>query len=129
MGRSIIYLSISLWRAGGPPTTNSPAPLQYRDVFVLTRCSQLQDDVRAGDQEAGAARPRASGLVRGLRAAGLPVCVLGRFDRRRARDRWEGEVQDTAVAGSDRVTAAHVTAVFGLERKVVVDVSFVSLPL
>ena len=59
-------------------------------------------------------------MVRGLRAAGLPVCVLGRFDRRRARARWEREVADTAVAGSDRVTAAHVTAVFGLERKVVV---------
>ena len=58
--------------------------------------------------------------MRGLREAGLPVCVLGSEYWERDAASWEREVADMAVAGSDKVTVAHFGAVSGLERKVVV---------
>ena len=93
----------------GPPTLN------YSDVFILTRSSQVHDDVKNDD---GRVTSPASGIVLGLRASALPVCVLE--DVQHIVPTWEGEVADTAVAQTDRVTVAYHGAVSGLERKVVV---------
>ncbi|XP_070206633.1 uncharacterized protein [Littorina saxatilis] len=101
----------------GAITANSPHPLSYRDVFILTRCSKLRDDVK---DDTGTATSPACGLVRGLRAAGFPLLVLGQKDKGRDVARWERDVADVATAASDVVTVAHVSAVFGLERKLVV---------
>ena len=97
--------------------TDSPVPLAYSDVFVLTRSSQLQDDVR---DDAGNVTSQASGVVRGLREAGLPVCVLGAKDLKRDRSSWERGVADTALAETDQITVTFSGAVLGLERRVVV---------
>ena len=125
-----------LFRAG-PDVTNPTTPLFYRDVFVLTRDdSDLQDDV-IGD--AGQVTSPASGFVRGLRAEGVPVCVLEGSDRVGGRvgrgnlvgsrvsdvaavDRagWERRVAEVAVSRTDRVTVAGCRCVQGLERRVVV---------
>ena len=91
--------------------------LHYRDIFVLTRSSKLQDDVA---DDAGKVTSPACGFVQGLRAECLPFCVLGQKDKWRDRARWEKDVADTAEAFTDRMTVAHITSVFGLERKVVV---------
>ena len=55
-----------LFRAG-PDVTNPTTPLQYRDVFVLYDGRRVTSSV--------------SGFVRGLRAEGVPVCVLEGIDR------------------------------------------------
>ena len=125
-----------LFRAG-PDVTNPTTPLFYRDVFVLTRDdSDLQDDV-IGD--AGQVTSPASGFVRGLRAEGVPVCVLEGSDRvggrvgrgtrvgsrvsnvaAVGRAGGESRVGDVAVSRTDRVTVADWRCVRGLERRVVV---------
>ncbi|XP_070207910.1 uncharacterized protein [Littorina saxatilis] len=102
---------------GGNSLPNSPAPLSYCDVFILTRSSELQDDI---EDDAGQVTSRASGVVRGLRDEGLPVCVLGRQDLRHNTARWERDVHDVAVAATDRVTVTYYHWVQGLERRVVV---------
>ncbi|XP_070206605.1 uncharacterized protein [Littorina saxatilis] len=103
--------------SGGSSLPNSPTPLSYRDVFIITRSSELQDDIK---DDAGQVTSRASGVVRGLRDEGLPVCVLGLQDVRHNRARWEIDVDDMAVAATDRVTVTHYSWVQGLERRVVV---------
>ncbi|XP_070207914.1 uncharacterized protein [Littorina saxatilis] len=103
--------------SGGNSLPNSPAPLSYCDVFILTRSSELQDDI---EDDAGQVTSRASGVVRGLRDEGLPVCVLGYQDLRHDRARWERDVHDVAVAATDRVTVTRYDWVQGLERRVVV---------
>ena len=125
-----------LFRAG-PDVTNPTTSLHYRDVFVLTRDNvNLQDDV-IGD--AGQVTSPASGFVRGLRAEGVPVCVLEGSDRVGGRvgggsrvgvrvsdvpavDRagWESRVGEVAVSRTDRVTVAGWRCIQGLERRVVV---------
>lgn len=98
-----------------PVSPNSPPPLQYRDVFILTRSSELQDDVIDvnGDVTSQACR-----FVQGLRQAGVPVCVLnGTFHDEL---QWEQDLADVSVGASDRLTVATLGAVNGLERKVVV---------
>ena len=95
----------------------SPAPLTYHDVFVLTRSSELQDDVK---DDAGRVTSPACGVVRGLRAAGVPVRVLGWRDRVRDRAGWERGVEDTAVGRTEGVLVTGYRAVGGLERRVVV---------
>ncbi|KAK7106609.1 hypothetical protein V1264_017842 [Littorina saxatilis] len=97
----------------GRSATNSPSRLSYRDVFVLTRSGDLHDDVT---NEAGRVTSPASGVVQGLKDAGVPVSVLGYQDN---RARWEGAVQDVAVAATDTVTVAVYGYVTGLERRVV----------
>ena len=68
--RCVFYRRCNLFRAGGGHTN----ALQYRDVMVLTKDgSRLQDDVT---DDAGRVTSPASGFVRGLRGAGMPVCVL-----------------------------------------------------
>ncbi|KAK7105171.1 hypothetical protein V1264_016585 [Littorina saxatilis] len=100
----------------GRSVANSPSRLSYRDVFVLTRSDDLQDDVT---DEAGRVTSPASGVVQGLKDAGVPVSVLGYQDRLHNRARWEGAVQDVAVAATDTVTVAGYHWVPGLERRVV----------
>ena len=116
-----------LFRAG-PDVTNPTTPLQYRDVFVLYDGRYVTSP--------------ASGIVRGLRAEGVPVCELERIDRvgggvgggtrvgsrvpdGAAVDRagWESRVGEVAVSRTDRVTVADWRCVQGLERRVVVWVT------
>ena len=86
----------NLFRAGGGHTN----ALQYRDVMVLTTDdSQLQDDVT---DDAGRVTSPASGFVRGLRDAGMPVCVLEGSDRVGGSHRVGGSGNDGASdSGSD----------------------------
>ncbi|KAK7106667.1 uncharacterized protein [Littorina saxatilis] len=100
----------------GRSVANSPSRLSYRDVFVLTRSGDLQDDVTDG---AGRVTSPASGVVQGLKDAGVPVSVLGYQDFLHNRARWERAVQDVAVAATDTVTVAWYHYVPGLERRVV----------
>ncbi|XP_070183021.1 uncharacterized protein [Littorina saxatilis] len=103
--------------SGGNSLPNSPAPLSYCDVFIITRSSELQDDI---EDDAGRVTSRASGVVRGLRDEGLPVCVLGEQDLRHNWARCERDLHDVAVAATDRVTVTDWCWVQGLERRVVV---------
>ena len=136
----MFYRRCRLFRAGGGRS------LQYRDVMVMTsKVSELQDDVR---DDAGRVTSPASGFVRGLRQAGVPVCVLEGSDRARGSNRaggsdraggtgsgsdsdsdsgrvvdragWESRVADVAVSRTDRVTVSECECVQGLERLVVV---------
>ena len=136
----MFYRRCHLFRAGGGRS------LQYRDVMVMTsKGSELQDDVR---DDAGRVTSPASGFVRGLRQAGVPVCVLEGSDRARGSNRaggsdraggtgsgsdsdsdsgrvvdragWESRVADVAVSRTDRVTVSECECVQGLERLVVV---------
>ncbi|XP_070202901.1 uncharacterized protein [Littorina saxatilis] len=102
----------------GRSATNSPSRLSYRDVFVLTRSDDIHDDVTDG---AGQVTSPASGVVQGLKDAGVPVSVLGVQDWLHNRARWERAVQDMAVAATDTdtVTVAGYGWVSGLERRVV----------
>ena len=139
----MFYRRCNLFRAGGGHTN----ALQYRDVMVLTDDYNLQDDVR---DDAGRVTSPASGFVRGLRDAGMPVCVLEGSDRvggshrvggsdrasdsssdsdmtsgsgcGRVVDRagWERRVADVALSRTDRVTVSGFRCVQGLERRVVV---------
>ena len=142
--RCVFYRRCNLFRAGGGHTN----ALQYRDVMVLTADdSRLQDDVT---NHAGRVTSPASGFVRGLRDAGMPVCVLEASDRvggsgsgsgmtsdsgsdsgrvggsgsgsGRVVDRagWERRVADVALSRTDRVTVSGFRCVQGLERRVVV---------
>nr|KAG5689196.1 hypothetical protein BaRGS_004030 [Batillaria attramentaria] len=62
---------------GGNPSSSSTTTLQYRDVFVLSSSYDLHDDET---DDAGDVTRRASGAVRGLRQAGVPVRVVGDDD-------------------------------------------------
>ncbi|XP_070203221.1 uncharacterized protein [Littorina saxatilis] len=110
-------IAAELRRLGvGSSAANCPSRLSYRDVFVLTRSDDLQDDVT---DEAGRVTSPASGVVQGLKDAGVPVSVLGYQDWLHNRARWERAVQDVAVAATDTVTVAWYSWVTGLERRVV----------
>ena len=136
-GRCVFYRRCNLFRAGGGHTN----ALQYRDVMVITQDDNLQDDVT---DDVGRVTSPASGFVRGLRDAGMPVCVLEWSHRvggsgsdrasgsgsdmtsgsgsRRVVDRagWERRVADVALSRTDRVTVSGWRCVQGLERRVVV---------
>ena len=138
----MFYRRCNLFRAGGGHTN----ALQYRDVMVLIADdNRLHDDVT---DDAGRVTSPASGFVRALRDAGVPVCVLegsGRVggsnrvggsgndrasdsgsnsdsdsDRVVDRDGWERRVADVALSRTDRVTVSACWCVQGLERRVVV---------
>ena len=115
----LFLLSVS-FRAG-LSVTNSPASLAYRDVFVLTDDYNLHDEVR---NDADNVTSPASGVVVALRHAQIPVCVLERRDRAGVVAGWESRVADVAVARTDEVTVAHCGSVQGLERRVVVWLSY-----
>ena len=106
-----------MYSVQGTRLADSPAPLNFRDVLVVTRSSELQDDVT---DDAGRVTSPATGVVRGLRDSGLPVCVLGWKEMRRDLVAWERVLADVALAESDRVTVADYGTVSGLERRVVV---------
>ena len=108
-----------MFRAG-KFVTNSPAPLAYRDVFVLSHDDELQDDVR---DDAGYVTSPASDFVRALQAEQIPVCVLGRGDRAADMAEWRRRVADVVVAREDRVTVTDWRPVQGLERRVVVELA------
>ena len=118
MSDSFLLLFVS-FRAGRY-VTNSPASLAYRDVFVLTDDYNLRDETR---NDAGNVTSSASGVVRALRRAQIPVCVLERRDRAVVVAEWESRVADVAVARTDEVTVAHWRCVQGLERRMVVYLS------
>ncbi|XP_070210202.1 uncharacterized protein [Littorina saxatilis] len=107
---------LDVGRAGGT-LTNSPAALSYRDVFILTRSSELHDDVK---DDAGNVTSPASGVVRGLRDAGVPVCVLAQQDAQQNEEQGEKDLESVALWKKDEVTVTHYGAVQGLERRVVV---------
>ena len=94
--RCVFYRRCNLLRAGGGHTN----ALQYRDVMVLTADgSRLQDDVT---DDAGRVTSPASGFVRGLWDAGVPVCVLEASDRVGGRHRVGGSGSHRASdSGSD----------------------------
>ncbi|XP_070210200.1 uncharacterized protein [Littorina saxatilis] len=107
---------LDVGRAGGT-LTNSPAALSYRDVFILTRSSELHDDAK---DDAGNVTSPASGVVRGLRDAGVPVCVLAQQDAQQNKAQRKKDVESVALAKEDEVTVTHYGDVQGLERRVVV---------
>ncbi|XP_025079918.1 uncharacterized protein LOC112555667 isoform X2 [Pomacea canaliculata] len=72
----------------------APPCLQWRDVLVLYFWRNVSDD---------------SGVVKGLKEAGIPVRVME-----------DDDTEDVATARSDVVWVAHGDRVYGLERKVVV---------
>ena len=134
--RCVFYRRCNLLRAGGGHTN----ALQYRDVMVIAADDgRLKDDVT---DDAGRVRSPASGFVRGLRDAGMPVCVLEASGRvggsgsdsgmtsdmtrgsgsGRVVDRagWKRRVADVALSRTDRVTVSGWGCVQGLERRVVV---------
>ena len=115
----LFLLSVS-FRAG-LSVTNSPASLAYRDVFVLTDEENIHDEAR---NDAGNVTSPASGVVVALRHAQIPVCVLERRDRAGVVAGWESRVADVAVARTDEVTVAHCGFVQGLERRVVVCLTY-----
>nr|KAG5691092.1 hypothetical protein BaRGS_027596 [Batillaria attramentaria] len=69
-----------------------------------------EDETR---DEHGNVTSQASGLVRGLRARGVPVQVVRRLDP-------DDVIRDVALAISNKVTVADYTMVAGLERRLVV---------
>ncbi len=94
----MFYRRCNLFRAGGGHTN----ALQYRDVMVITDDDNLQDDVR---DDAGRVTSPASGFVRGLRDAGMPVCVLEGSDRVGGSHRVGGSDSDRASdSGSERAS-------------------------
>ena len=115
----LFLLSVSF--RTGRYVTNSPASLAYRDVFVLTKDYNLHDEVR---NDAGNVTSPASGVVVALRHAQIPVCVLETRDRAGVVAGWESRVADVAVSRTDEVTVAHWRSVQGLERRVVVCLSY-----
>ncbi|XP_025107849.1 uncharacterized protein LOC112572399 isoform X2 [Pomacea canaliculata] len=86
-----------------------PEPLNFRDVFVLTNTSDLQDDPESG---------HVNDVVVGMREAGMEVRVVR--SKTKDPDGWKRDVEDTATAVTDMVTFSHMGDVSGLERKVVV---------
>ena len=117
-----------------------PSQLRYWDVFVLTPdYFDLQDKVI---DDAGQVTSPANGIVRGLRAEGVPVYVLKGIDRvgggvsggtrvgsqvsdvaAVGRAGWESRVGEVVLSLTDRVTVAACRCVRGLERRVVVWVA------
>lgn len=93
--------------------TATPPPLLCQDVFVLSGCGNLCDDVK---DAAGNVISPGHGVVRGLRESGVPVCVVTHNDDRL----FDKHVSHTAVAKRDEVTVAYYGFVSSLERKVVI---------
>ena len=118
MSDSFLLLFVSF--RTGRYVTNSPASLAYRDVFVLTDDYNLRDETK---NDAGNVTSSASGVVRALRRAQIPVCVLEHKDMAGVVAERESRVADVAVARTDEVTVAHWLSVHGLERRMVVCLS------
>nr|KAG5693855.1 hypothetical protein BaRGS_009911 [Batillaria attramentaria] len=89
----------------------SDTPLMYRDVFVLTRSSELHDRIFVIPP---------SRFVSGLRAEGIPVTVLGRPLFCLSMEEWERALVKVVTAQTDEVAVVDYRSIAGLERKVVV---------
>lgn len=98
-------------------STSSPPPLQYRDVFVLTRSMELNDNVL---DDSGAVVKQACGFVHSLRNAGVPTGVVWWNPNSDDMRAWHRGVLDMAVAAKEEVIVAHHEAAAGMERKIVV---------
>ena len=98
----MFYRRCNLFRAGGGHTN----ALQYRDVMVIADDDNLQDDVR---DDAGRVTSPASGFVRGLRNAGMPVCVLEGSDRVGGSGSDSGMTSDM-TSGSDSCMTSDMTS-------------------
>jgi hypothetical protein len=70
-------------------------------VLVVTHALDLQDDVR---NTLGTVTSHASRFVRGLRGAGVPVCVLSGEEWRQDRARMARLLQDVVAARTNQVT-------------------------
>ena len=91
------------------PDSSNPPPLTYGDVFLLTQ----GDDLHETETDAsGNTIQQVSGLLQGLREAGVPVSVLKSSDHR--------AVIEVTRMEQDHVVAANSLTVSGLERPVVV---------
>ncbi|XP_070196571.1 uncharacterized protein [Littorina saxatilis] len=112
---NVLRRQFNVSNAGQHALPTSPPPLEYNDVFILTRSSQLWDDIK---DDKGRLTSPACALVRGLRDGGLPILVLDRASR--DNEGWQKDMADTALARSNVVTITHSWAVRGLERKLVV---------
>ncbi|KAK7089303.1 hypothetical protein V1264_024801 [Littorina saxatilis] len=91
--------------------------IKMSDVFILTRSMELQDEFK---DQAGNLTSSASGFVRGLRAAGLLVDVLGVSLGTKDLATWKTETANMRSSSSNKITVAHWNDVQGTERKVVV---------
>ena len=66
-------------------STANPKPLRYQDVLILTENDSLQD--ASPPEDADPSHPAtASGIVRGLRQAGVPVQVVKKGDVTAAKE-------------------------------------------
>ncbi|KAK7105249.1 uncharacterized protein [Littorina saxatilis] len=114
IGKTIRELDVG---GKGARSGDSPHPLRYSDVIILTNLRTLDD---ADNDPSSSRRGKTSGLLRGLREERIPVKVLKSSD-------MEG-VRDVAnMTGPDQVIATDNRVVQGLERKVVVCVGSVSV--
>ncbi|KAK7107741.1 hypothetical protein V1264_015606 [Littorina saxatilis] len=91
--------------------SESPEPLKYRDVFLLSL--KGFDDCGTDEKEM---ETKACGIIKGLLQSRIPVTVLPDTTTR-SRERLLYEV--TTMQGPDRVIATSPQCVFGLERKIV----------
>ncbi|KAL8560829.1 hypothetical protein ACOMHN_032941 [Nucella lapillus] len=106
----------------GPATSvKTPSALRYSDVMIIPDYYQDIEDLRDDDDDddntvnspTGDAR-KASGIVRGLRAQGVPVYVVRKKDA--------GRIGELARAAREAVAVVGWGVSNGLERKVVVSV-------
>ena len=89
---------------------DTDCPLRYREVFIFTRDYDFY--YTETDASGNVTRP-VSGLLRGLREADVPVMVLDPGDGAALRDL-------ATLVGPDRVLAASISGIHGLEKKMVV---------
>ncbi|KAK7477371.1 hypothetical protein BaRGS_00031389, partial [Batillaria attramentaria] len=98
--------------AGGASTEETPKgpkPLSFNDVFIVTTYYDLRDEERDDDIIA----TQASGLLKGLKQAGVPYRVVRKGDS-------AALAEVVAMSGPDAVIVAEADTIRGLERKVVV---------
>ncbi|KAK7477367.1 hypothetical protein BaRGS_00031385 [Batillaria attramentaria] len=91
-------------------TPKGPKPLTFNDVFIVTTYYELLDEEKDGDDNIV---NEASGLLKGLKQAGVPYRVVGKGDS-------AALAEVVAMSGPDAVIVAEADTIRGLERKVVV---------
>ncbi|KAK7477372.1 hypothetical protein BaRGS_00031390 [Batillaria attramentaria] len=91
-------------------TPKGPKPLCFNDVFILTTYYELIDEKRDDDDNIVT---QASGLLKGLKQAGVPYRVVVKGDS-------AALAEVVAMSDSDAVIVAEADTIRGLERKVVV---------
>ncbi|KAK7479371.1 hypothetical protein BaRGS_00029363 [Batillaria attramentaria] len=96
------------------PEVNSPPPLQYRDVFIITRANEMNKTFTV---EEGRVVSRDDGFLQGLCSTGVSV-DLALFST--ASRQAQKEMSTVAIARKNVVTMSAWDTLQGLERKVVV---------